>query len=135
LRCRFLSALSDSGNPRKHFNENSLPPVETGTRHLQNTNEEYYIVIRNFCTVSVSIRPIGNVSLKNCNGSEIRRDLGDIDHDSAQRALEILCYVCVCVYIYNSEFLATDPEVLGSNPGASRFSEKRWVWNGAHSAS
>jgi hypothetical protein len=34
-----------------------------------------------------------------------------------------------------SEFLATDPEVLGSIPGASRFSEKQWVWNGVHSAS
>jgi hypothetical protein len=29
-----------------------------------------------------------------------------------------------------SEFLATDPEVLGSIPGSSRFSEKQWVWNG-----
>jgi hypothetical protein len=26
-------------------------------------------------------------------------------------------------------------EVLGSIPGASRFSEKQWVWNGVHSAS
>jgi hypothetical protein len=33
------------------------------------------------------------------------------------------------------EFLATDPEVLGSIPGASRFSDKQWVWNGVHSAS
>jgi hypothetical protein len=32
-------------------------------------------------------------------------------------------------------FLATDPEVLGSIPGAYRFSEKQWVWNGVHSAS
>jgi hypothetical protein len=30
---------------------------------------------------------------------------------------------------------ATDPEVLGSIPGVSRFSEKQWVWNGVHSAS
>jgi hypothetical protein len=39
---------------------------------------------------------------------------------------------------YNKElfvFLATDPEVLGSIPGASRFSERQWVWNGVHSAS
>jgi hypothetical protein len=28
-----------------------------------------------------------------------------------------------------------DPEVLGSIPGASRFSEKQRVWNGVHSAS
>jgi hypothetical protein len=34
-----------------------------------------------------------------------------------------------------SEFLATDPEVLGSVPGASRFSEKQRVWYGVHSAS
>jgi hypothetical protein len=34
-----------------------------------------------------------------------------------------------------SEFLATDPEVRGSFPGASRFSEKQRVWNGVHSAS
>jgi hypothetical protein len=34
-----------------------------------------------------------------------------------------------------SEFLATDPEVLGSIPVASRFFEKQWIWNGVHSAS
>jgi hypothetical protein len=28
-----------------------------------------------------------------------------------------------------------DPEVPGSIPGATRFSEKEWVWNGVHSAS
>jgi hypothetical protein len=38
-------------------------------------------------------------------------------------------------FIMWSEFLATDPGVLGSIPGASRFSEKQWVWNGVHSAS
>jgi hypothetical protein len=37
--------------------------------------------------------------------------------------------------VYWSEFLATDPEVLGSITGASRFSEKQRVWNGVHSAS
>jgi hypothetical protein len=37
--------------------------------------------------------------------------------------------------VYWSEFLATNPEVLGSIPGASRFSEKQWVCNGVHSAS
>jgi hypothetical protein len=31
--------------------------------------------------------------------------------------------------------LATDPEVLGSILGASRFSEKQWVWKGVQSAS
>jgi hypothetical protein len=34
-----------------------------------------------------------------------------------------------------SDFLATDPEIPGSIPGASRFSERQWVWNGVHSAS
>jgi hypothetical protein len=34
-----------------------------------------------------------------------------------------------------SEFLVTDPKVPGSIPGATRFSEKSWVWNGVHSAS
>jgi hypothetical protein len=29
----------------------------------------------------------------------------------------------------------TDAEVLVSIPGASRFSERQWVWNGVHSAS
>jgi hypothetical protein len=30
--------------------------------------------------------------------------------------------------------LATGPEVPGTIPGATRFSEKQWVWNGVHSA-
>jgi hypothetical protein len=34
--------------------------------------------------------------------------------------------------VWWSEFLGTDP---GSVPGATRFSEKQWVWNGVHSAS
>jgi hypothetical protein len=34
-----------------------------------------------------------------------------------------------------SEFLAADPEVPGSIPGPTRFSEKLGVWNGFHSAS
>jgi hypothetical protein len=33
------------------------------------------------------------------------------------------------------KFLPADPEVPGWILGASRFSEKQWVWNGAHSAS
>jgi hypothetical protein len=37
--------------------------------------------------------------------------------------------------VYRSEFLATDPEVSGSIPGATKFSEKYWVWNVVHSAS
>ena len=37
--------------------------------------------------------------------------------------------------VYWSEFLATDTEVLVSIPGATRFSEWQWVWNGVHSAS
>jgi hypothetical protein len=34
-----------------------------------------------------------------------------------------------------SGFLATDTEVPGSIPGATRFSEWWWVWDGVHSAS
>jgi hypothetical protein len=30
--------------------------------------------------------------------------------------------------------LAANPEVPGSIPGATRFSELQWVWNGVHSA-
>jgi hypothetical protein len=33
-----------------------------------------------------------------------------------------------------SEFLAANPEFPGSIPGATRFSEYQWVWNGVHSA-
>jgi hypothetical protein len=33
-----------------------------------------------------------------------------------------------------SDFLAADPEVPGSIPGAARFSEQLWVWNGVHPA-
>jgi hypothetical protein len=29
--------------------------------------------------------------------------------------------------------VAADSEVSGSIPGADRFSEKQWVWNGVHS--
>jgi hypothetical protein len=37
--------------------------------------------------------------------------------------------------VWWSEFLATDPEVPDSIPGATRFSEKKWVLNGVHSSS
>jgi hypothetical protein len=30
--------------------------------------------------------------------------------------------------------MAANPEVPGSIPGATRFSEQQWVWNGVHSA-
>jgi hypothetical protein len=33
-----------------------------------------------------------------------------------------------------SEFIAANPEVPGSIPGATSFSECQWVWNGFHSA-
>jgi hypothetical protein len=36
--------------------------------------------------------------------------------------------------VWWSEFLTANPEVLGSIPGAARFSKWQWVWNGAHSA-
>jgi hypothetical protein len=32
--------------------------------------------------------------------------------------------------VYWSEFLTTDPEIPGSFPGVSRFSEKQRVWKG-----
>jgi hypothetical protein len=38
----------------------------------------------------------------------------------------------IVAYFRTQEFLATDPEVLGSIP---LFSEKKWVWNGVRSAS
>jgi hypothetical protein len=34
-----------------------------------------------------------------------------------------------------SQFLAADPEVLGSIPVATRFSAWQWIWNGVHSDS
>jgi hypothetical protein len=39
------------------------------------------------------------------------------------------------VVVWWLEFLATDSDVQGSIPGASRFSERQRVWNGMHSAS
>jgi hypothetical protein len=30
------------------------------------------------------------------------------------------------------KFLAVDTEVSGSIPGATRFSEEQWFWNGVH---
>jgi hypothetical protein len=36
--------------------------------------------------------------------------------------------------VYWSEFLSANPEVPGSIPGATRFPEKQWDWNGVHSA-
>jgi hypothetical protein len=43
--------------------------------------------------------------------------------------------VLTAFVVWWSEFLATDLEVVGSIPGASRFSEKQRVWNGVYSAS
>jgi hypothetical protein len=36
--------------------------------------------------------------------------------------------------VFWSEFLAANPEVLGSISGATKFSVWQWVWNGVHSA-
>jgi hypothetical protein len=36
--------------------------------------------------------------------------------------------------VWWSEFLAANIEVPGSIPGATRFSEYQWVWNGVHLA-
>jgi hypothetical protein len=35
--------------------------------------------------------------------------------------------------VWQSEFLASNPEIPGSTPGDTRFSEWQWVWNGVHS--
>jgi hypothetical protein len=35
---------------------------------------------------------------------------------------------------YRSDFLTDDTKVPGSIPGATRFNEEQWVWNGVHSA-
>jgi hypothetical protein len=50
--------------------------------------------------------------------------------DKLSYPLSLTAFVFKC-----SEFMATDPEVPGSIPGATRFPEKLWVWNGVHSAS
>jgi hypothetical protein len=44
-------------------------------------------------------------------------------------------YIMTAFVFKWSEFLATDPEVLGSIPGGSIFSGKQWVWDWVHSAS
>jgi hypothetical protein len=45
----------------------------------------------------------------------------------------ITILILVCVFL---EFWwVSIVDVLGSIPGASRFSERQWVWNGVHSAS
>jgi hypothetical protein len=43
-------------------------------------------------------------------------------------AIELVTIISV------SAFLAANPEVSGSIPGTTRFSEWQWVWNGVHSA-
>jgi hypothetical protein len=48
---------------------------------------------------------------------------------------EILTFLWPPLWSTGQEFLATDPEVPGPIPGATRFSEKSWIWNGVHSAS
>jgi hypothetical protein len=49
----------------------------------------------------------------------------DLGRDICWRLIVICC---------GSDFLAADPEVPGSVPGAASFSEYQWVWNGVHSA-
>jgi hypothetical protein len=51
--------------------------------------------------------------------------------------LKIVLHLSALIYrsllaasvVWWSEFLATDPEVPGSIPGSTRFSEKQWIWN------
>jgi hypothetical protein len=53
----------------------------------------------------------------------------------ACRTQETFSSSCTASVVWCSEFLATDPEVLGSIHGAPRFSERQRLWNGIHSAS
>jgi hypothetical protein len=39
------------------------------------------------------------------------------------------------IFTETSYFLAAKPEIPGSIPGAARFSEYQWFWNGVHLAS
>jgi hypothetical protein len=43
-------------------------------------------------------------------------------------------FLATASVVYWSEFLAADPEVFGSIPGYTRFSEYQLVRNGVHSA-
>jgi hypothetical protein len=45
---------------------------------------------------------------------------------SVLKLLNNCCLLCF--------YLAANPEAPGSIPGAARFSEEQWVWNGVHSA-
>jgi hypothetical protein len=42
-------------------------------------------------------------------------------------------FVQIASVVYWPQPLATDQEVPGSIPGATRYSEYRWVWNGVYS--
>jgi hypothetical protein len=58
-------------------------------------------------------------------------------YPSPNSYITVILSVTIIVFLSEGslEFLATDPQVLGWIPGASRFSEKQRVWNGVHSAS
>jgi photosystem II stability/assembly factor-like uncharacterized protein len=49
-------------------------------------------------------------------------------------AFSVIFQIIVICVVQWSDFLAADPEVPSSIPGAARFSELQWVWNGVHSA-
>jgi hypothetical protein len=50
---------------------------------------------------------------------------------------EVFVYVYIFVWtasvVWWSEFLAANPEIPDSIPGATRFSKEQWVWNEVHS--
>jgi hypothetical protein len=69
---------------------------------------------------SRNARMVEGTGVWNINGSVLWRLM------MASETASVVCW---------SEFLATDPEVKGSIPVATRFSEKKWVWNRVHSAS
>jgi hypothetical protein len=54
--------------------------------------------------------------------------LMDLEHRGSQTRIfqerAIAVYIIIEAVVYCSEFVATDPEVPGSIPGATRFSEK-----------
>jgi hypothetical protein len=56
------------------------------------------------------------------------------------RDINLLLNYVICYWIIDrlcgpvAELLAGDPQVPGSIPDATRFSEYQWVWNVVHSA-
>jgi hypothetical protein len=59
-------------------------------------------------------------------------------HTSKPYECQMSSFHCVYLFVVGPPLWSsgeTDPDVPGAIPGATRFSEKWWVWNGVHSAS